>query len=170
MADEANVSALAGYVTKPGPVNLRSGNICSAWARIKQKFEIYLTAISLGTAASKVKWGQLLTEGGDDVLDIYNSLKEKLKSSLITDEGVRIDVDKTQDYESVLEAIDAYVQERKSLTLCREEFNQRNQRMKEPFMTWYTDLANLVQLCEYGAITDSMLRDGLVWGVAVQKD
>ena len=153
-----------GIVRRPGPVNLRSGNVSAEWERFKQKFDIYLIATKQSQASSQEKWALLLGEAGDDALDVFNAFKDKLRTQMVLDDGTIVTVDQSQDYVTVMEQFNKYAEEKKSLTLCREQFNQRNQKPREPFTNWLTDLRNLVKPCEYGEITDSMLKDRIVWG------
>lgn len=157
---------MEGLIRHPGPVNLKSGNIDAEWNTFKQKFEIFLIATKQEKAASTVKWALLLGEAGDDALEVYNSFKDKLITKRLNEENVEIvETDFSQDYKKVLQEFDSYAAEKKSLTGCREIFNQRNQKEKEPFQNWLTDLKNLVKSCEYKELTDSMIKDRIVWGV-----
>ena len=59
-------------ITKPGPVNLKSGNIGVPWKKFHQKFEIFLMATGKKT---EVKWATLTGEAGDDVFEMYTSFR-----------------------------------------------------------------------------------------------
>ena len=78
-------------------------------------------------------------------------------------------VDKSQDYESVMEMLDSYTKETKSTTNCREIFNKRNQKKGERFSNFLTSVQNPIKDCAYADLEDSMLRDRLVRGVADPK-
>lgn len=151
---------------RPGPVNLKSGNIEAEWSRFKQKFEIFLNTPQNKRATSTEKWALLLTEAGDDALEVYNSFKDKLITRTVNEQSGEItEINLTEDYKAVMQEFDSYAAQKKSLTGCREVFNQRNQKENEPFSNWLTDLKNLVKHCEYKDLTDSMLKDRIVWGV-----
>ena len=149
---------------KPGPVNLRAGNVAEEWNRFKQKFSIYLIATQQQNAASAVKWAILMGEAGDEALGVYNSFKDGLITRAVVND-VEVVTDLSQDYERVIQEFDSYAAQKKSLTACRQLFNTRNQKHNEPFSNWLTDLRNLMKPCEYGTLEDSLLKDRLVLGV-----
>lgn len=155
---------MEGLITKPGPVNLKSGNIHASWQRFKQKFQIFLIATGKEDAPPQVKWALLMGEGGDDVLELYNSFKESLVTRSLTATGEVTEDNKSQDYNRVVETIDGYTLEKKSVTTCRENFNKRSQKSGEPFANWLTDVRNLIKDCDYKELEDSMLKDRIIWG------
>ena len=159
------MSDLPASGVKPGPVNLKSGNIEAEWTKFKQKFDLYLIGTEQETASSKVKFAQMLSIAGDDALEVYDSFKDKLILKTVDDEGVVTTTDNSQNFAIVLAEFDKYAKEQMSLTACRENFNKRNQKATEPFANWLTDLKNRIQHCEYKDIEDSMLKDRIVWGV-----
>lgn len=71
---EANL----GVISRPSPVNLRTGNIHQSWEEFKQKFGFFLKGLGMSKAASDVKFGLLMGEAGPDALDVYNSFRLKL--------------------------------------------------------------------------------------------
>ena len=156
-------------ITKPGPVNLKSGNINANWSLFKQKFEIFLIATGKSEVDSKTKWAILMGEAGDDVLELYNSFKDKLVVRVVTAEGELTETDNRMNYKEVVDKIDEYTLENKSVTGCREMFNARRQKPGEPFTNWLTDLKNLVKACDYQNIEESMLIDRIIWGVADKR-
>ena len=147
-----------GIFRRPGPVNLKSGNIdANNWTHFKQKFKNFLIATSQSAAASAVKWALLLGEAGDDALEVYNFFKSKLITRTVSENDAEIITDNTQSYSEVLREFDAYAAEKKSLTACKETFNKRNEKASESFSSWLTDLKNVVRRME-----DSMLKDRIV--------
>jgi len=160
-----------GNVTRPGAVNLKSGNIHRSWEEFKQRLNFFLEAIAMGKAASEVKMALLMGEAGPDALDVYNTFKEKLIKREKGAHGKEmIEEDKSEDYDAVVEQIDEYAREKKCVTGCREQFNGRNQRNGEGCCQWLTDLRNLIKHCEYVEIEDSMLKDRIVWGLCDDQD
>ncbi|KAK3918890.1 Gag-Pro-Pol polyprotein [Frankliniella fusca] len=131
-----------GNVARPGPVNLKSGNIQANWLTFKQQFNFYLVAIGKKEADKEVKCALLMGEAGKGVLEVYSSFKGKLVTST-TDPATNVvtQVDKSLDYDLVMAEFDAHAAERKCVIGCRERFNARNQRVNEPFATWLTDLS-----------------------------
>ncbi|KAE8748061.1 hypothetical protein FOCC_FOCC005256, partial [Frankliniella occidentalis] len=162
--------AAAPPVQRPGPLNVNAQNLEAEWIRFQQKFEVFLIGARQTRATSKEKWALLLGEAGDDALEVYNGFKEKLaKTARQGDDGAEIIEDMSQDYETVVAEFKAYATERKSITACRYEFNQRNQKGNETVSAWLTALRNLVKYCDYGTLEDSMVRDRLIWGSRYRK-
>ncbi|KAK3916910.1 hypothetical protein KUF71_025976 [Frankliniella fusca] len=79
-------------------------------------------------------------------------------------QGVVIETDKRQDYESVVREFDLLARDQKNLTTCRETFDSRNQKSGEPFANWLTDLKNLIQHCDYDTREESLLKDRIIRG------
>ncbi|KAK3918805.1 hypothetical protein KUF71_008053 [Frankliniella fusca] len=152
-------------IQRPGPVNLRSGNIQASWTRFHQKFSIYLLATQQENAAATVKFALLLGEAGDDALEIYNSFKDKLITYKKDQTGQDVvDVDKSQDYDSVVKEFENYAAAKKCVLACRETFRQRSQKPKESVVTWLAALRNLSRDCEFGPIEESMIQNRLILG------
>ncbi|KAE8738374.1 hypothetical protein FOCC_FOCC016148 [Frankliniella occidentalis] len=160
---------MEGLVQRPGPVNLKGGNAEAEWRHFLQKFEICLIAVNKKDAASDVQWALLMGEAGDQALHVYNSFKDKLKDhKVIGEDGTITTEDRSQTYVDVLAEFAKCAKEKKSVIGCREAFRKRNQRPKEPFSNWLTDLRILAKPCEFGTqeLEDSVLRDRLVLGSA----
>jgi len=160
---------MEGLLTKPGPVNLKSGNISAAWLKFVEKFEIYLIAAKRSEDTSKEKWALLMSEAGDDAMEIYKGQREALITRTVSADGVLTVTDNSQKYEEVIKLFNEYTQEKKSVTYCMEVFNARRQKSGEPFANWLTDLKNLIKECDYRDLEDGMLRDRLIWGTADKR-
>ena len=68
-------------------------------------------------------------------------------------------------YKTVLAKLDKYFIPRRNVIFERAEFNQRQQMEAETVDNFITDLYNLAEYCEYGALRDEMIRDRLVVGL-----
>ncbi|KAK3931559.1 ATP-dependent RNA helicase [Frankliniella fusca] len=105
-------------------------------------------------------------EAGDQALEVYNSFKDKLKTYKVTgSDGAQTEVDKSQSYPEVLEQFADYAKKKKSLF----QFNKRNQRPKEPFTDWLTDIKILIKVCDYDALEESLLKDRIIGGVVDKR-
>ena len=96
-------------ITKPGPVNLKSGNINANWSFFKQKFEMFRIATGKSEVDPKTKWAILMGEAGDDVLELYNSFNDKLVSDVLKAERVLIETDNSKSDKEVVDKIDEYM-------------------------------------------------------------
>ena len=68
-------------------------------------------------------------------------------------------------YKTVLAKLDKYFIPRRNVIFERAKFNQRQQMEAETVDNFITDLYNLAEYCEYGALRDEMIRDRLVVGL-----
>ena len=68
-------------------------------------------------------------------------------------------------YNSVMSKINGYFKVRRNVILKRARFNQRNQLAGESVEQYITVLYTLVETCEYGNLTEELLRDRLVVGI-----
>ncbi|KAK3916457.1 hypothetical protein KUF71_006231 [Frankliniella fusca] len=165
-----NVHYPLAWKNAPPPVNLKTGNIQKSWDLFKQKFGFYLIAIGKTKASTEVKCALLMGVAGDDALEVYNAFADKLITYKTNEQNEQvIDTDYSNNYDKVVEQFDLYAAEKKCVTGCRELFNARSQRKGESFQTWLTDIQTLVKDCEYAQISDSMLKDRIIWGTYDKK-
>ncbi|KAK3928243.1 hypothetical protein KUF71_000513 [Frankliniella fusca] len=145
--------------------------VCTkSWDLFKQKFGFYLIAIGKTKASTEVKCALLMGVAGDDALEVYNAFADKLITCKTNEQNEQvIDTDYSNNYDKVVEQFDLYAAEKKCVIGCRELFNARSQRKGESFQTWLTDIQTLVKDCEYAQISDSMLKDRIIWGTYEKK-
>ncbi len=73
--------------------------------------------------------------------------------------------DEKADYKIVLDKFDAYFKIRSNIIFERAKFNRRNQAEGESAEQYIACLYNLVEMCEYGALKEEMLRDRIMVGI-----
>ena len=66
--------------------------------------------------------------------------------------------------EPLIIRFNTYCELKRNITVIRYNFNTRNQRPGEGFESYYTELRNTVEDCEFGSLEDN-LRDRLVCGI-----
>lgn len=114
MSDASDNEEIPTYVgPKPKPVNFKAGNLEVEWNKFKQKFALYLIGANLENASPKIKFAQMLGFAGDDALEVYNSFKEKLLTKQTNAQGLVTEIDKRQDYESVIKEFDLLAKDQK---------------------------------------------------------
>ena len=69
-------------------------------------------------------------------------------------------------YSKVMEKFDQYFKVRHNFIFERARFNRRNQQPSESAEDYITALHQLAQGCEYGEMTDELIRDRLVVGIS----
>ena len=125
---------------------LFNGNLKENVRKFKQQFHIYITAAGIKAKPEDIichrtesSWNFQRTETGDNLRD---DKKEK-----------------------VLAKYENYRSPKSNLTYERHQFNIRNQREGESIDSYVTELRILSKSCEFGDLTDSLIKDRLVCGV-----
>lgn len=116
-----------------------------------QGFDIYLTATGIGEKDEKIQVATFLHVAGIEARRVYNTF------GISADDADKIDVLKTRFKE--------YCEPRKNLTYIRHVFFTRNQGPDEPIDNYVTDLKTKAQPCEFGNLSDGLIRDRIVCGI-----
>ena len=122
------------------------GNLADNWRRWKQRFQLHMTASGKNKNSDEVKTATLLHLAGPDALEVFNTFSFETP-------GDEKKVDK------VLEKFDAHCEPRKNITWERHVFNTRNQQPGETIDQYVTDLRNKAKTCEFGELTESLIKD-----------
>ena len=139
----------------PEPLPLQ-GNLADNGRRWKQRFELYMIASGKNEKSDEVKTATLLHLAGPDALEVYNTFSFESPG----------DEKKLQ---KVLEKFDAHCIPRKNVTWERHVFNTRIQQPGETIDQYVTDLRNKAKTCEFGDLTESLIKDRVVCGVVSDK-
>ena len=135
----------------PEPLSLE-GNLSENWRRWKQRFELYRDASGISGKEEKTQAATLLHVVGAEALEVYNNFTWD-------NDGDNMKV------EQIMAKFEAYCNPRKNVTWERHVFNNRNQLPGEPIDHFVTDLRTKAKTCEFGTLTDSLIRDRIVEGV-----
>lgn len=134
----------------PGKIDFDDCNLALTWKRWKEEFNLYMALT--------------MREKPDDY-------KVKLLYYLIGEKGREICetlcVGSTKDnlsVEEVIAALDAFCDPKKNETIERYHFFTRSQGQDESLDKYLTELRTLVATCNFGVITDSLIRDRIVCG------
>ena len=122
------------------------------WPKWIKRFEQYRVASGLSKDSETRQVSTLLYCLGDEAEDV-------LSSTNISEE------DKTN-YSKILENLNGFFKVRKNVILERAKFNRRYQLPGESAEQYITTLYRLVENCQYGALTQEMIRDRLVVGIS----
>ena len=129
------------------------GNVSDNWRRFKQQFTIYLVAANLEKKSSKEKTCILLNLAGAEALEIYNTFQYVGENESADDHTV------------VMKKFEEYCLSRKNITYERHVFNSRAQGVNESIHLYVTDLRLKAKTCEFGVLTDELIRDRIVCGI-----
>jgi len=121
------------------------------WPKWKRRFEQYRLASGLSEKSDECQASTLLYCLGTDSDDVLTT--------------TRISDDDRKKYNKVLEKFDEYFKVRHNVIFERARFNRRNQHPGESAEDYITVLHQLAQGCEYGEMTDELIRDRLVVGI-----
>lgn len=97
--------------------------------------------------------------------DIPEKRKRALLIHCLGTEGQRIFYTLTvadDNYETALTALRAFFVQKVNVVAERNKFCQRAQRLSEPIVQYVAALRELLVNCEFGALTDDMIRDQIV--------
>ncbi|UYV75756.1 K02A2.6-like [Cordylochernes scorpioides] len=126
-------------------------NNAEAWETWKYTFLLYSDAIQLETKPVKQQRAILLHNIGDDALNIYKTfgLQEALTNPTITD---------------ILEKFDNHFKPFKNVIYRRYNFFSEVQEKNQSFDD-FTKVKNKAVDCDFGDLTESLIRDRIVLGV-----
>lgn len=128
-----------------------SGNMAENWSFFKQKFDIYMIASKSSSETSQYQIALLLSVIGDRALKIYNNF-------------TYTDNEDKNDIKTTLAKLDNYFIPDKNITYERHVFFLREQR-DESIDSYVTDLRDLSSSCDFGSLTDSLIKDKLILGI-----
>lgn len=132
----------------PEPFNFRTPD---DWPRWKRQFEQFREASSLAADSAKKQINTLLYCLGEEAEAV-------LSSTNITEDERKV-------YDTVVSKFDAFFLVRRNVIFERARFNQRNQLGGETVEQYIMELYKLAESCNYGEMTDEMIRDRLVVGI-----
>jgi len=112
---------------------------------------IYIMALGVDDKQEKQKANILLHFMGEDVLHVYNGYQ--------WGEG-----ENTENTKDILCRFKTYCTHRTNATFKRGLFNNRKQG-NLTFDQFFSELSNLVKTCEYGEMTDELIKDHISSGV-----
>jgi hypothetical protein len=113
---------------------------------------LYSTAVKLSQQTKAVQSSTLLTVIGEE-------------ADTLVDTFTFAETDDKEDVKTLLEKFDEYFRDKKNLTVLRHEFDTRKQQPNESIDEFVTALRALSKNCEYGTITEELIRDRIVVGV-----
>lgn len=128
-----------------------NGNISENWRKFKQSFDICLKASGNIEKSNEIKVAILLNIVGEDGIELYNSFNLQ--------ETERNDLTK------VLQCFEEYCISKKNTAYESFKFFSRVQQEGENFESFLMEIKKLSQTCEFGIMSDRMIRDKIVQGI-----
>ena len=138
----------------PGKIDIYSSNIEDTWRRWKRQWVSYSVATRLDKETSEYRVAVLLTCLGPEAQEIHD--------------GFVFDATQGEDktnIDHVLKKFDRYFMAETNEAYESYRFNKADQLESENIETYITRLRQLVKGCNYGDLTDRMIRDRIVAGI-----
>jgi len=130
-----------------------NGNIEANWENWKQRLSLYLLASNKNTCSDEIKTAILLTLLGEEGINIYNTFSGK---KIHDDKNVPI-------FQKVISAFAEYcLGKKKNIIFERFNFLKYKRQHGQSLENFVTQLKLLAASCEYGELTDSIIRDQII--------
>ena len=129
-----------------------SGNIAENWKKWKQVWDSFEIASRLNQQENKYRVATFITCIGSEALEVYNGLPFEAKEN-------------KQVMSKVLELMERHCIGQTNVIYERYCFNNRNQESGESFDAYLTVLRTLAKTCNFGPLTDELIRDRIVCGI-----
>ncbi|PFX18959.1 Retrovirus-related Pol polyprotein from transposon 17.6 [Stylophora pistillata] len=139
----------------PSPMRCH-GDVTGNWDFFKQQWWDYEIATGLDKREESVRLATLRSSMGRECLEIL------LNPNLAEEDKKKID--------KCLEALENYFKPSRNLVYEWYVFNTCVQQTEETIQSYVTRLRKLAATCEYGALTDELIRDSLVIRLKNQDD
>jgi hypothetical protein len=139
-------------VPLPRPLDLQSVNLKSSWEKFKQVWDSYEILTGLDKDSDRVRIAHFITAIGHDALDVHNGLPYKTE-------------DEKKDFTVILNLWEKYCVGKTNITYERYRFNccvQQNETFRQ---LHNVRLRKLALTCEFGQLTDELIRDRIVCGI-----
>ena len=141
---------MAEQIPAPKALNL-NGNVAENWRRWRKAFELYMTATEKDKKSQKIQCATFLTLAGESAIAVWETLTfEETEKDKI---------------EPLVAKFEEYCIPKKNVTHERHMFNLRKQKPDESVEQFVTELKRLAKNCEYGELTDSIIKDRIVEGI-----
>ena len=140
--------AVYSQIPPPPPMNMK-GNLAENWKFFKKSWNNYKVATELDKKAKNVVLATLYTVLGREA----NQIAENLP---VTDPA---------DSDSLMEALSNFFEPQKNTIFERYLFNTTNQGENENIDQYLNRLRKLAATCDYGTLTNQLIRDRLVIGI-----
>lgn len=128
------------------------GNISENWKKWWTGFELFLIASGISEKPGKVQCATFLHLAGQGAQTVH--------ATLVYEPGEEKD-----DLETLRKKFQEYCEPKKNLTFLRHRFFSRKQGPTESFDSYLTDIKTKAKDCEFGDLSDSLLRDRIVCGI-----
>lgn len=121
------------------------------WKNWIQQYKWFEVATQMDKKTEQIQIATFMASLGPDALDVYNSFNLKNED--------------TEKLEKIKSKFEEHFAPKSSITLERYVFNKMYQMESENFDQYYTKIKNQCKKCEFGELSDSLLRDKIIIGI-----
>ena len=134
----------------PDALNITSGNRSKNYDVFEQKWKNYAVATGIEDKQEKTKVATLLTVIGSEALEIYNTFEWEDQEE--------------ETVEKILQKIEKFCKPKKNITYERYVLMTKKQK-EEKVDDFVKELRLQANLCEYGNLKESIIKDAFVLGI-----
>ena len=138
-------------VPLPRPLSLK-GDMKKNWAIFSQMWDSYEIITGLDTESDKIRIAHFITAIGPDALEIHQGLPFKNEED-------------RKSFKQIWKLWSEYCLGKTNVTFERYQFNKSIQNTDETVENYYVRLRSLASTCEFGTLTDDLIRDRIVLGI-----
>ena len=137
----------------PTPMKCKGDKVAN-WEFFRQQWEDYEIATGLDQRDQKVRLATLRSVMGKDCLQVFNNLE--------------LSVEQKSRVKACLDALEAYFKPKRNVVYKRYVFNSSSQQQEESTDEYVNRLRKYAASCNFGSLTDELIRDRLVLGIRDQ--
>ena len=137
----------------PTPMKCKGDKVAN-WEFFRQQWEDYEIATGLDQRDQKVRLATLHSVMGKDCLQVFNNLE--------------LSVEQKSSVKACLDALEAYFKPKRNVVYERYVFNSSSQQQEESTDEYVNRLRKYAASCNFGSLTDELIRDRLVLGIRDQ--
>ena len=128
------------------------GNSLNNWNYFKASWNNYVIATELNKKSKPVQVSTLLSVIGKECYEVYENLP--------------LTVDERKDRDSIISKLTEYFEPQRNIIYERYLFNSATQRSENKIDQFVNELRKLASTCEYGTLSDELIRDRIVIGIS----
>lgn len=127
------------------------GDAVNNWEFFRQQWTDYEVATSLDKQEQKIRLATFRSVMGKECLQIFLNLK--------------LSPEERDDISECIKALESYFKPKRNVVYERYQFNMCTQNLEEPVDSFINRLRKAASTCEFGMLTDELIRDRLVIGL-----
>ena len=128
------------------------GNSLNNWNYFKDSWNNYAIATELNKKSKPVQVSTFLSIIGKECYEVYENLP--------------LTVDERKDSDSIISKLTEYFEPQRNIIYERYLFNSATQRSENKIDQFVSELRKLASTCEYGTLSDELIRDRIVIGIS----